>query len=100
MRGLEIFPATQFITDEDKVAAAINDIETELSERIAFFKERDMFLEAQRIEQRTLYDLEMLREVGYTGGIENYSRHLDQRPAGSRPWTLAGLFRAQLFDGY
>ncbi len=89
---LEIFPATQFIMDEDKVAAAINDIEAELSERIAFFKERDMFLEAQRIEQRTLYDLEMLREVGYTGGIENYSRHLDQRPAGSRPWTLLDYF--------
>jgi excinuclease ABC subunit B len=89
---LEIFPAKQFITDEDKVAAAIQDIETELNERIIFFKERDMFLEAQRIEQRTLYDLEMLREVGYTGGIENYSRHLDQRPAGSRPWTLLDYF--------
>lgn len=89
---LEIFPATQFITDEDKLAAAINDIETELNERIAFFKERNMFLEAQRIEQRTLYDLEMLREVGYTSGIENYSRHLDQRPAGSRPWTLIDYF--------
>jgi len=89
---LEIFPATQFITDEDKVAAAINDIENELNERIAFFKERNMFLEAQRIEQRTLYDLEMLREVGYTSGIENYSRHLDQRPAGSRPWTLLDYF--------
>jgi excinuclease ABC subunit B len=89
---LEIFPAKQFITDEDKVAAAIQDIETELNERIVFFKERDMFLEAQRIEQRTLYDLEMLREVGYTGGIENYSRHLDQRPAGSRPWTLLDYF--------
>ncbi len=89
---LEIFPATQFITDEDKVAAAINDIENELNERIVFFKERDMFLEAQRIEQRTLYDLEMLREVGYTSGIENYSRHLDQRPAGSRPWTLIDYF--------
>jgi excinuclease ABC subunit B len=89
---LEIFPATQFITDEDKLAAAINDIETELNEQIAFFKERKMFLEAQRIEQRTLYDLEMLREVGYTSGIENYSRHLDQRPAGSRPWTLLDYF--------
>ncbi len=89
---LEIFPARQFITDEDKVAAAINDIETELNERLVFFKERDMFLEAQRIEQRTLYDLEMLREVGFTSGIENYSRHLDQRPAGSRPWTLLDYF--------
>ena len=89
---LEIFPAKQFITDEDKVAAAIQDIEIELNERLVFFKERDMFLEAQRIEQRTLYDLEMMREVGYTGGIENYSRHLDQRPAGSRPWTLLDYF--------
>ncbi len=89
---LEVFPATQFITDEDKVAAAIQDIEEELHERIGYFKERKMFLEAQRIEQRTLYDLEMLREVGHTAGIENYSRHLDQRPAGSRPWTLLDYF--------
>jgi excinuclease ABC subunit B len=89
---LEVFPATQFITDEDKVAAAIQDIEEELHERIRFFKERKMHLEAQRIEQRTLYDLEMLREIGHTAGIENYSRHLDQRPAGSRPWTLLDYF--------
>lgn len=89
---LEVFPATQFVTDEDKLSAAIQDIETELNERIAFFKERKMFLEAQRIEQRTLYDLEMLREVGHTAGIENYSRHLEQRPAGSRPWTLLDYF--------
>ncbi len=89
---IEIFPATQFITDEDKVQAAIQDIEEELQERIAYFKQRNMLLEAQRIEQRTMYDLEMLRELGYTSGIENYSRHLDQRPAGSRPWTLIDYF--------
>ena len=89
---IEIFPARQFITDEDKVQAAIQDIEEELQEQIAFFKQRNMLLEAQRIEQRTMYDLEMLREVGYTSGIENYSRHLDQRPAGSRPWTLIDYF--------
>ena len=89
---IEIFPATQFITDEDKVRAAIQDIEEELHDQIAFFKQRNMLLEAQRIEQRTMYDLEMLREVGYTSGIENYSRHLDQRPAGSRPWTLIDYF--------
>ncbi len=89
---LEIFPATQFITDEDKLEAAIEDIQQELQERIAFFKERTMLLEAQRIEQRTMYDLEMLREVGFTSGIENYSRHLDQRPPGSRPWTLLDYF--------
>ena len=89
---IEIFPARQFITDEDKVKAAIQDIEEELQDQIAFFKQRNMLLEAQRIEQRTMYDLEMLREVGYTSGIENYSRHLDQRPAGSRPWTLIDYF--------
>ena len=89
---IEIFPATQFITDEDKIRAAIQDIEEELHDQIAFFKQRNMLLEAQRIEQRTMYDLEMLREVGYTSGIENYSRHLDQRPAGSRPWTLIDYF--------
>lgn len=90
--NIEIFPAKQFITNETKVAEAINDIETELNERIAHFKEQKMFLEAQRIEQRTLYDLEMLREVGYTTGIENYSRHLDRRQAGDPPWTLLDYF--------
>ena len=89
---IDIFPATQFVTDEDKLAAAIGDIEQELNEQIAYFKQRNMLLEAQRIEQRTMYDLEMLREVGYTSGIENYSRHLDQRPPGSRPWTLLDYF--------
>ena len=90
--NLEIFPAKQFVTNEDKLAQALNDIETELSERIGYFKERKMFLEGQRIEQRTMYDLEMLREVGYTTGIENYSRHLDQRMAGEPPWTLLDYF--------
>ncbi len=90
--SIEIFPAKQYITDEDKLSAAINQIETELSERIAYFKERKMLLEAQRIEQRTLYDLEMLREVGYTSGIENYSRHLDGRAAGEPPSTLLDYF--------
>jgi excinuclease ABC subunit B len=92
--SLEIFPARQFITDEEKLAQAINDIEAELNERISYFKERNMLLEAQRIEQRTLYDLEMLREVGFTSGIENYSRHLDQREEGSPPWTLLDYFPA------
>lgn len=89
-----IYPAREFITDEEKLARAINDIETELTERIAFYKSEKRFLEAQRIEQRTMYDLEMLREVGFTPGIENYSRHLDQRPPGSRPWTLLDYFPA------
>lgn len=90
--NIEIFPAKQFITDEEKLAQAINDIETELTERIAHFQQNKQFIEAQRIEQRTAYDLEMLREVGYTAGIENYSRHLDQRPGGEPPWTLLDYF--------
>jgi excinuclease ABC subunit B len=89
---IEIFPAKQFITDEAKLSQAINDIEAELNERIAFFKDKKMYLEAQRIEQRTLYDLEMLREIGYTSGVENYSRHLDQRQPGEPPWTLLDYF--------
>jgi excinuclease ABC subunit B len=91
---IEIFPARQFVTDEEKLSQAINKIEEELSERIAHFKSQKMFLEAQRIEQRTLYDLEMLREVGYTSGIENYSRHLDLREEGEPPWTLLDYFPA------
>jgi len=90
--GVEIFPAKQFITDEEKLAGAINDIESELNERLTYFKEHKMYLEAQRLEQRTLYDLEMLREIGYTTGIENYSRHLDQREEGEPPWTLLDYF--------
>ena len=90
--SVEIFPAKQFITDEQKLAQAINDIEAELNERLAYFKEQKMYLEAQRLEQRTQYDLEMLREIGYTTGIENYSRHLDQRSAGEPPWTLLDYF--------
>jgi excinuclease ABC subunit B len=91
---VSIYPAREFITDEEKLSRAINDIETELTERIAFYKKEQRFLEAQRIEQRVMYDLEMLREVGFTPGIENYSRHLDQRPPGSRPWTLLDYFPA------
>ncbi|OGO35222.1 MAG: excinuclease ABC subunit B [Chloroflexi bacterium RBG_16_57_11] len=83
-----IYPARHFITDQDKLKAAISDIETELTERVKYFKTNDQLLEAQRIESRTTYDLEMLREVGYCSGIENYSRHLDQRAAGTSPWVL------------
>ncbi len=89
---LVVFPATQFMADQDKLQKALNDIEKELEEQIRFFKKEDKLIEAQRIEQRTRYDLEMLREMGFTGGIENYSRHLEQRPAGSPPWTLIDYF--------
>ncbi len=88
MAEVNIYPAKHFITEEEKTEAAIRDIQTELEERIDFYKANDQLLEAQRIEQRTRYDLEMLREVGYCSGIENYSRHLDQRGPGTPPWTL------------
>jgi excinuclease ABC subunit B len=90
--SVKIFPAKQFVADEDKMKQAIHDIEKELEERIQQFKGEGKLLEAQRIEQRTRYDLEMLREVGYSSGIENYSRHLDQRAPGSPPWTLVDYF--------
>lgn len=83
-----IFPAKHFITEDEKLKQAIDDIKAELEERIQYFESQGKLLEAQRIEQRTRYDLEMLREAGYCSGIENYSRHLDQRPQGSPPWTL------------
>lgn len=92
MSKLEIFPAREFITDEEKLAQAINDIEAELTERLAWFKSENLLLEAQRIEQRAMYDLEMLKEIGFTSGIENYSRHLDQRAEGTPPWTLIDYF--------
>ncbi|HZY41120.1 MAG TPA: excinuclease ABC subunit UvrB [Anaerolineae bacterium] len=90
--AIEIYPAKQFITSEEKMQRAQAEIESELAERLKFFKANDMFLEAQRIEQRTKYDLEMLREVGYCSGIENYSRHFDGRAAGEPPWTLVDYF--------
>lgn len=85
---VEIYPAKHFITKDDRLKQAISDIEEELEVRIQYFKGREKLLEAQRLEQRARYDLEMLREIGYCSGIENYSRHLDQRPVGSAPWTL------------
>jgi len=90
--GVEIYPAKQFITSEEKTKRAEASIEAELAERLAYFKANEMYLEAQRIEQRTKYDLEMLREVGYCSGIENYSRHFDGRAAGEPPWTLVDYF--------
>lgn len=89
---VEIFPAKHFITPQEKLNAAIADIEKELEEQVAKFKAQGKLLEAQRLEQRTKYDLEMLREVGYCSGIENYSRPLAQRPPGSPPWTLLDFF--------
>jgi excinuclease ABC subunit B len=92
LSSVAIYPAKHFITEEEKLRQAILDIENELGERIHYYQTQEKLLEAQRLEQRTLYDLEMLREVGYCSGIENYSRHMDQRPPGSHPWTLMDYF--------
>ena len=89
---LTVYPATHFVTDEDKMAVAVKNIEAELEERYAELTEAGKVLEAYRLRQRTMYDLEMMRELGYTSGIENYSRHLDGRPAGSTPYTLLDYF--------
>jgi excinuclease ABC subunit B len=90
--GLDIYPAKHFITPQDKLDEALIDIEQELETQLAEMRSQDKLLEAQRLEQRTRYDLEMLREVGYCSGIENYSRPLSRREAGSTPWTLLDYF--------
>ncbi len=90
--ALDIYPAKHFITPQEKLEKALRDIEAELEERLAELRAQGKLLEAQRLEQRTRFDLEMLREMGYCPGIENYSRHLSQRPSGSRPWTLLDYF--------
>ena len=87
-----IYPASHFVTREEKMKVAIENIEKELEERLADLRENDKLLEAQRLEQRTQYDLEMMREMGFCSGIENYSRHLTLRPPGSTPYTLLDYF--------
>lgn len=87
-----IFPASHFVTREDKMKIAIQNIEKELEERLKVFRAENKLLEAQRIEQRTQYDLEMMREMGFCSGIENYSRHLTLREAGATPYTLIDYF--------
>jgi len=87
-----IFPAKHFVTSGEKLDRAIEAIEIELEERLAYLRERDKLLEAQRLEQRTRYDLEMMREMGYCQGVENYSRHLTGRQPGEPPFTLLDYF--------
>ena len=89
---IEIYPAKHFVTSEEKLKQAIEDIEAELQEQLVFLKNAGKLLEAQRLESRTNYDLEMMRETGYCAGVENYSRHLAQREAGSTPYTLLDYF--------
>jgi excinuclease ABC subunit B len=87
-----IFPASHFVTREEKMKVAIENIEKELEERLEVLRAEEKLLEAQRLEQRTRYDLEMMREMGFCSGIENYSRHLTLRPAGATPYTLLDYF--------
>ena len=87
-----IFPATHYVTAPEQLERAAYSIEAELEQRLEEFREAGKYLEAQRLEQRTRYDLEMIREIGFCSGIENYSRHLDGRPPGSRPWTLLDYY--------
>jgi excinuclease ABC subunit B len=89
---IEIYPAKHFVTSPEKIIAAVEDIKTELAERVAELKAQDKLVEAQRLYDRTNYDLEMLREAGYCSGVENYSRHLSRRQPGTPPWTLIDYF--------
>lgn len=91
-KHVSIFPASHYATTEDKIKRALISIEEELEERLKELRDQDKLVEAQRLEQRTRYDMEMLEEMGFCSGIENYSRHLSNRPAGSRPFTLIDYF--------
>ena len=90
--SLSIYPAKHFVVNRKDLEKAMEKIRTELSDRLAYFKENGMLLEAQRLEQRTLFDLEMMMELGYCSGIENYSRHIDGRKKNQRPYTLLDFF--------
>jgi excinuclease ABC subunit B len=92
VREFTFYPAKQFVTPKEKMAVAIREIRKELAERVEHFEKNQQYLEAQRIKQRTEYDIEMMQEMGFCQGIENYSRHLTSRPPGSRPGTLIDFF--------
>jgi excinuclease ABC subunit B len=89
---LLVFPATHYVASRDRIERALEGIEAELEERLKWFREQGKLLEAQRLEQRTRYDIEMIREIGYCQGIENYSRHFDGRAPGEPPYTLLDYF--------
>jgi excinuclease ABC subunit B len=90
--NVEIYPARYFVTSRMKLEAALKDIYAEMEEQVRFFEEQDKLLEAQRLRQRTQYDMEMLEQTGFCSGVENYSRHLSRREPGSTPWTLLDYF--------
>ncbi|MEW6509058.1 MAG: excinuclease ABC subunit UvrB [Bacteroidota bacterium] len=92
VESVPIYPAKYFVTTKDQVNRAIISIEEELKERLKYFHAQEKYVEAQRLEQRTKFDIEMMREIGYCSGIENYSRHMDNRPPGSRPYCLFDYF--------
>jgi excinuclease ABC subunit B len=92
LESVDIYPAKHFVTSQEKLTLAIESIEQELREQLRVLRKQDKLLEAARLETRTNYDIEMLREAGYCAGVENYSRHLAQRAAGSAPWTLLDYF--------
>lgn len=89
---VSIFPATHFLTSDDIMDTALPQIEAEMKEQVAKFTQEGKPLEAERIQQRTTYDIEMMREMGYTNGIENYSRYMDGRKPGEPPFTLLDFF--------
>ena len=91
-KEVNVYPASHYVTPQDKLKLAIVDIEAEMEERVAEMEAEGRILEAARLRQRTPFDLEMMRELGFCTGIENYSRHLSRREAGSRPWTLLDYF--------
>ena len=91
-KDINVYPATHYVTPADKLKAALVDIEAEMEERVGQLEKEGRELEGARLRQRTTFDLEMLREVGFCSGVENYSRHLSRRDAGSRPWTLLDYF--------
>lgn len=90
--SVPIYPAKYFVSNRDQIQKAIYSIEQELDERLKYFRKEEKYLEAQRIEQRTKFDIEMMKEIGYCSGIENYSRHMDGRTPGSRPYNLFDYF--------
>ena len=92
LTNMPIFPASHYITPKEKLQRAVKEIRRECDERVAYFKSQDKFLEAQRIEQRTSFDIEMINELGYCSGIENYSRIISGRAPGSAPMTLLDYF--------
>ena len=92
LQSVAIYPASHYVTTSDRMETAVRDIRIELKERLEFFRTENRLLEAQRLEQRTMYDLELLAEMGFCPGIENYSRHLTGRLPGQAPPTLLDYF--------